>query len=80
MRRKCGIWFQNQPYNHQRLDALEGTSEFRISAKDCKTQKNGTASLELPSHVTWALNQAWQVEASVMWLKITSSGLSRFRA
>lgn len=48
--------------------ALEGTSEFGISVKDYKIQ----AKMELPSHVTWAINRAWQAEASRMWVQVVS--------
>lgn len=39
--------------------ALKGTSEFGVSSKDCEIQAESSAALELPSHVTWAVNRAW---------------------
>lgn len=42
--------------------AQEGTSEFGISVKHCKIQ----AKMKLPSHITGAINRAWQVGVSVM--------------
>jgi predicted secreted protein len=43
---------------------LEGSSEFRILAKDPKTQGNQSPPLGLPPHATVALNRAWQMETT----------------